>query len=585
MHAASAALIVLWLTTQSGGEKPASEPRAAIAGTLTSVDSGRPIRKATVKLVSRSPRMTHTTITDAEGRFAFSDLDPAEYTLSASKPGFLEMVFGARRPGPSIPGIPIRLAAEENRIDVSLQLPRGGAISGIVTDEFGDPAFSVPVRVVRFGYNNGMRTADFVGGGTTDDLGVYRVAGLMPGEYIVSAVPRDTVAALSSRVRSVQQRQAQLIAAERGAGTSRAATAAIDEARREGRSLDVQSAIGYVPIYYPSTPSPSMAAVVRLGVSEQIGGIDIQLQVLRTAAVSGVVTNTAGAPVAAPVQLVDPAMPIANVGAWFRNTGSDGRFTFSGVAPGAYVIRSMITRGVGGGAGEAVLWGGADVPVGDGSGARVIVRMQPGASVSGRLDLETLKVPVDLQRLRIDLRIISTPTDFEVPLFRATPDASGKFAMRGVPPGHYRLVVDGLPDGWVLASATFGEREVADYNLHVEPQRTVSGGVLRFTDRRSVVTGVVSNAAGQPVIDRPIVLFPADRDKWVPQSRRIQVAQPDADGRYVIRGLPAGDYLLAAADVEPGQQFDPEFLARITATSTSISLDEGATRTVNLRVR
>ena len=132
--------------------------------------------------------MTFTTTTDADGRFRFVNLTSGDYTLSASKPGYLEMALGARRPGSAGRAAPIRLLAGEARDNLSLRLPRAGVISGIVTDEFGDPAFNVPVRAVRF-----------------------------------------------------------------GAGTARAATAAIEEAKREGRGPQPPDITGYVPAFYPST--------------------------------------------------------------------------------------------------------------------------------------------------------------------------------------------------------------------------------------------------------------------------------------------------------------------------------------------
>ena len=40
-----------------------------------------------------------------------------------------------------------------------------------VTDEFGDPAFGVPVRAIRFVFENGQRRAQTAASATTDDLG------------------------------------------------------------------------------------------------------------------------------------------------------------------------------------------------------------------------------------------------------------------------------------------------------------------------------------------------------------------------------------------------------------------------------
>ena len=69
---------------------------------------------------------------------------------------------------------------------IALRIPRGGVISGNVVDEFGDAAFGVPVRALRLSFMmNGERTANSAGQAVTDDLGGYRLAGLLPGEYVV----------------------------------------------------------------------------------------------------------------------------------------------------------------------------------------------------------------------------------------------------------------------------------------------------------------------------------------------------------------------------------------------------------------
>ena len=61
-----------------------------------------------------------------------------------------------------------------------------------------------------------------------------------------------------------------------------------------------------------------------------------------------------------------------------------------------------------------------------------------------------------------------------------------------------------------------------------------------------------------------VILFPADRQFWVPQSRRIHVSHPGLDGRYTVRALPAGEYRLAGlTDPEPGRHSDPDLLSQL----------------------
>jgi hypothetical protein len=64
------------------------------------------------------------------------------------------------------------------------------------------------------------------------------------------------------------------------------------------------------------------------------------------------------------------------------------------------------------------------------------------------------------------------------------------------------------------------------------------------------------------------------------------VARPAPDGRYTVRGLPAGTYIVAAVnDLDNGAQFDPEFLKSMAAASSMrVTLVEGSKVAQDLRV-
>ena len=88
--------------------------------------------------------------TDDLGGFIFKDLPAGSYTLAASKPGYLDSIYGQRRPGTGRPGTPIQLVDGQHLEKLSFQLARGGAIMGTVVDEQGEPVFGQQVRVYRY---------------------------------------------------------------------------------------------------------------------------------------------------------------------------------------------------------------------------------------------------------------------------------------------------------------------------------------------------------------------------------------------------------------------------------------------------
>jgi hypothetical protein len=562
---------------------PAQAPvgTGVIAGRLTSADQGRPVRKAQVKLVALSPKQTRNTVTDAAGGFAFTNLPAGEYTLSASKPGYLDSVFGALRPGLTMPGVVLQLGVGQKLDDVVFRIPRGGAIGGIVTDEFGDPAFNVPVRAARFNYENGRRVPRPAGNATTDDLGVYRIAGLMPGEYVVSATPRDSVAAAAAAAESLRQYQAKMLAERKSDGTDRAAAASFERARRElGRDPTAPpDPFGYVAVYHPSSTTPAGAARIRVGVGEQLGAIDIQLQAMKTGTVTGSVTAPDGTPGAGRVQLLDPTMPLPNL-VMFGGVGADGRFAFHGVSPGAYVVLTQAPAEKPG----TELTAAAEIQVTEGGVHDVPLVLRAGVSASGSVDVSSVS-GVDLRRVQLDFMRIPTAADWEYPVPSASPDAEGRFAVYGLAPGLHRISARGLPEGWVLESAMYDGLDAADHHLRVET-RPVSGIVVKFAKSSAQVSGAVTNSSGAPVSDHAVIVFPAEAALWVPRSRRIHLAQPDAQGRYTFKGLPAGEYRMAVViPPEAGQENDLEFLAQAAQGALTLTLGPSEQKTQDLRVR
>jgi hypothetical protein len=557
------------LIAQRGAPTPAQAPTGVVGGAVTAADTGQPLRRAQIRLVSPGSPAARLTNTDSNGRFVLTGVAAGEYTVTATKGGYVDMVYGARRPGLTAAGTPIRIADGQRLETLEIKLPRAGAITGTITDEFGDPAFNTAVRVMRFVYSNGERYATTFGQQDfTDDRGSYRISGLLPGEYVVSAVPRDSVSEVGARTDMMRDRMNAALAA--GSSNVRA-----EVLEAMNAPLDPK---GYVPVHYPGTVLASGAAPVRVSAAQEVSGIDIRLQVVHTGKVTGTVTWAEGAvPAGARIQLMDPAMPMPTLGSWWTGLAAGSKFVFYGVAPGAYVSR-VSTSSAG-----SDLFAIANVQVNPGDDNEVELRLQRGMSLSGTIATEG--TPITLSRLRVLLRPVSLIADPEMGMERVTVDATGRFVIRGLLPARYRLDFEGLPAGWTLASATFGDHDAADMLVDMRPGRNLTGGVIKFTQRTAEISGVATNADGQPIVNAVALMFPESAALWVPQSRRIHAARLSTDGRYSVRGLPPGNYRVVLADPEQGQMHDVEYLTQQLPLATALTLAEGEKRTHDFRAR
>ena len=67
--------------------------------------------------------------------------------MTASKAGYVNITYGAKRPGR--PGTPIQLADGQKLEKANISLPKGSVVTGIVVDENGEPSPGTQVRVMR----------------------------------------------------------------------------------------------------------------------------------------------------------------------------------------------------------------------------------------------------------------------------------------------------------------------------------------------------------------------------------------------------------------------------------------------------
>lgn len=149
-----------------------------IHGIVIEHATSRPLARTLVQLqtiVDGSPRAVATAMANRSGQYYFPSLPDGEYLLVASRPGYYEARFGQRRP--TGPGAVILVTGEAVTF-AELRMRKFGAISGRIVDENrvaiqGTSVIAYPARLPL----SQATTAK------TDDRGVYRLFGLLPGDY------------------------------------------------------------------------------------------------------------------------------------------------------------------------------------------------------------------------------------------------------------------------------------------------------------------------------------------------------------------------------------------------------------------
>jgi protocatechuate 3,4-dioxygenase beta subunit len=500
-----------------------------IRGRITAADTGAPIRRARVSVTASAASVV--AVTDEEGRYTFAGLAPRRYKVSASRTPFVTMGFGQRHPNGPAKEIDLTVSPAADRIDITL--PRGGVIAGRVTDDLGEPAAYIRVAAMRSRYSEGRRglvpTGRIV---TTDDLGQYRLAGLPPGIYYVGTTPAPA-----------------------------------------------DDAFNLAPSYFPGTQDPGAAARVSLRANSERQGVDFALSPGGLCRLRGTVVDDAGRPASyARVGLVSPTTGGVSFGSAVQ---PDGSFSLTNVSPGEY---GLFASGANPDTGENDLCmmplsingdiDGISLTIGGGELIRGTVVTDSGARPTfapGAMRLGAIPRPGTLA-----MRMPSAQSGV------VRPDWT--FDLVGVSGG---LIVrpESLPDGWMLTQVLWEGRDVTDAGIEVGRGRPNDGLVVVLTNHATEIAGTVSDGQGKSIVDYSVLVFAESQERWGADSRFIATAQPDQQGRFVVKNLPPATYLAVALGfLEEGSWEDPEVLEGLRRSATKVTIGQGEHVAVTLQL-
>jgi len=526
--------------------------------TTAVVIEGRVLRPGGHPLVGAMVQLAPTAATLAPPKLAITDIDgvfrfvlPKEaagaYRVAANglAQGFLITAYGQQRASDA--GEEITVASGETRDRLVITMTKPGTIAGRLFDENGDPIEGIVPRASQVRYISGRRRLVDMARlpQPTDDLGRFRLFGLEPGEYLVSA--------------------------------------AVGHIDMQAPLVDLP---GYGTTYFPGTPNPAEAQRVVVGRSQDVSGIDFPIARIKTARVSGRAVDSNGEPITGGLALMPSrrsgAVATAPMGARIER---DGWFEFPNVSPGDYVLQASRHRSAAWNEGESstqfVTVNGVDV-------SDLVVRTAIGSTVDGRVVFEgggAFRAG--------ELNVSSVPVDSDLsPLVgggpaRANVDDSLRFHLAGLT-GPRRLLVSQVPRGWQLQAIVLNGLDVTDTALPLgRPSQSLTDVEVVLSRRVTAINGQVT-ARGRPAA-AAVLLFPADRAAWYPQSRFFLRTMTGTDGRFRTEGMPPGEYLAiaveATATVRGGDQWqDPDYLETLVAQARRMTLPEGGNVSLTLTV-
>ena len=505
----------LLLGVQEAKAPAAKTDECHIAGTVITLAGGEPLRKARVRLESQADRTrTISVVTDAGGKVR------AEGAGSGSNSEF---------------------TARTEIKDLVFKMVPSAVIAGRILDDDGEPLPSVSVSALREIFDRGKRSLVSGANAVTNDLGEYRLFGLAPGRYFVSARYSNW---------------------ERGIG--------------ESEEQAQQSSQGYAKMFYPGTPDRARATTIAVKAGEEIPSIEILMRQVAVYHARGHVFNqvTRRPGTDCFVLLLPRTHQRGDMGETYTIVRKrDGSFDIPDILPGPYTLagfwfdqgKQYISR--------------TPLDVGNADVEGVAVTIAPGSTVGGRVIWDG-QPALERDELQISIQ----PTD-NSPLFfpGSRVNADGSFAVTDIGDGAYNAIPDGQSKDCNVKDVEYAGRAALGEGFSIT-RGSAATLEITISSRGARVQGTVTDDDGLPTPGVWVALVP-DSEVRRSKHRLYKSETTDQYGHFDLRGIAPGGYLLFSwTEAEDGAWEDPEFLKPFLEKKKgqSISLQEGDTKSMNL---
>lgn len=598
----------------------------AVSGAVVTLNGGlRLIGNYTIQ-ADELPDGPRRTVSTGNGHFLFTGLTQGAYSITAAKPGYEPGGFGRLRPEGTMQSL--HLATGERRGGVTIRIWKLATITGTVIDEAGEPVVGTEVWALRRTYHTGHTRFETVTSRiTTDDRGVYRLAGLTSGEYVVAlATTRVTVPApLIATIADARLNPEMMMSLPRISGLpigfrppspgQRVGDWVLQgpaSSRGEPVAPGVDAGgrmLVYPTLFYPSSRSLADAQVVTLASGDERSGMDLAVHVVSAANVSGVVRGPEGPMGNVSVRLVpayaENATTEQNLDTAVSISNTAGEFLFLGVPAGNYVLRAQVSPTAGRPAMPASRMANARVrtltanlplTVTEEDVANLGLSLTGGFVIRGSFEFEGT-TPKPAAKLLDGQMVMIQPLDGHMPGsgigYYSDVQPDGSFVTQEIPPGRYVIrsatsaTIRRAMETWIFKDVLLGGRDVARSPLDLKED--VSGLRIRFTDRPTEVSGLARNIQGAIDAEAAVLVISANPRDWTDfgsTPRRLRNIRAGLDGSYRVAGLPPGEYFVAAIpEAEAGDWHDPRVLQSAARIGVRVVLVDGQTTRQDVTTR